>query len=104
MIRSSKYLSKRNRWRLSARISVSRGFRMERSWQSVAISGRKGKIRFPAQPNYIRRSRSAFSELRYAITAVHLTLRAKVPGIDQAGFAKMAGDAKAGCPVSKLLN
>ena len=39
----------------------------------------------------------------YAITAVHLTLRAKVPGIDQAGFAKLAGDAKAGCPVSKLL-
>ena len=39
----------------------------------------------------------------YAITAVHLTLRAKVPGIDQAGFEKLAGDAKAGCPVSKLL-
>jgi lipoyl-dependent peroxiredoxin len=39
----------------------------------------------------------------YAITAVHLTLRGKVPGIDQAGFAKLAGDAKAGCPVSKLL-
>jgi lipoyl-dependent peroxiredoxin len=39
----------------------------------------------------------------YAITAVHLTLRAKVPGIDQAGFEKLATDAKAGCPVSKLL-
>ena len=39
----------------------------------------------------------------YAITAVHLTLRAKVPGIDQAGFEKLAVDAKAGCPVSKLL-
>jgi osmotically inducible protein OsmC len=39
----------------------------------------------------------------YAITAVHLTLRAKIPGIDQAGFEKLAAEAKAGCPVSKLL-
>ena len=39
----------------------------------------------------------------WAITAVHLTLRAKVPGADQATFEKLAGQAKAGCPVSKLL-
>jgi lipoyl-dependent peroxiredoxin len=40
----------------------------------------------------------------YAITAVHLTLNAKIPGADQATFEKFAGMAKAGCPVSKLLN
>src|SRR5579872_7211847 len=39
----------------------------------------------------------------YAITAVHLTLKAKIPGADQATFEKRAGQAKAGCPVSKLL-
>ncbi|UDL94338.1 OsmC family protein [Lichenihabitans sp. PAMC28606] len=39
----------------------------------------------------------------YAITAVHLTLTAKIPGIDQAQFEELAGQAKAGCPVSKLL-
>jgi osmotically inducible protein OsmC len=39
----------------------------------------------------------------YAITAVHLTLKAKVPGADQATFEKLAGMAKTGCPVSKLL-
>ncbi|MGL4552698.1 MAG: OsmC family protein [Gemmataceae bacterium] len=39
----------------------------------------------------------------YAITAVHLTLRAKVPGADAATFAELAGKAKAGCPVSKLF-
>jgi osmotically inducible protein OsmC len=39
----------------------------------------------------------------YAITAVHLALRAKVPGADQETFTKLAGMAKAGCPVSKLL-
>ncbi len=39
----------------------------------------------------------------YAITAVHLTLVAKIPGTDQAAFEKLAATAKAGCPVSKLL-
>jgi osmotically inducible protein OsmC len=39
----------------------------------------------------------------FAITKVHLTLRAKVPGCDDAKFQELAGKAKAGCPVSKLL-
>jgi lipoyl-dependent peroxiredoxin len=39
----------------------------------------------------------------FAITAVHLTLRAKVPGATQATFQELAGKAKIGCPVSKLL-
>lgn len=39
----------------------------------------------------------------FSITAVHLTLRANVPGADAATFADLAGKAKAGCPVSKLL-
>ena len=40
----------------------------------------------------------------YAITSVHLTLKARIPGADQAKFEELAGKAKAGCPVSKLLN
>eukprot|EP01037_Dinobryon_pediforme_P002017 gene2017-2055_t len=40
----------------------------------------------------------------FAITAVHLTLRAKIPGTDEATFTELANKAKAGCPVSKLLN
>jgi hypothetical protein len=39
----------------------------------------------------------------FAITAVHLTLKAKIPGADQAKFEELTGKAKAGCPVSKLL-
>jgi osmotically inducible protein OsmC len=39
----------------------------------------------------------------FAITAVHLTLRAKIPGADNAKFQECAAKAKAGCPVSKLL-
>lgn len=37
------------------------------------------------------------------ITTSHLTLKAKIPGIDQATFDKLTKDAKEGCPVSKLL-
>lgn len=39
----------------------------------------------------------------FAISKVHLTLRAKIPGADQAAFEKAANSAKAGCPVSKLF-
>lgn len=40
----------------------------------------------------------------FAITASHLTVSAKIPGADQAKFDEIANQAKAGCPVSKLLN
>jgi lipoyl-dependent peroxiredoxin len=39
----------------------------------------------------------------FAITEVHLALKARIPGADQATFEKLAAKAKAGCPVSKLL-
>ena len=39
----------------------------------------------------------------FAITAVHLTLKAKIPGATQATFEELANKAKAGCPVSKLF-
>ncbi|TDC46082.1 OsmC family peroxiredoxin [Actinomadura sp. KC345] len=37
------------------------------------------------------------------ITAIHLTVRASVPGLSPADFEKAAQDAKTGCPVSKAL-
>jgi len=40
----------------------------------------------------------------FAITAVHLTLKAKIPGVDDKTFQELAAKAKAGCPVSKVLN
>ncbi|MER2509080.1 OsmC family protein [Amaricoccus sp.] len=40
----------------------------------------------------------------FSITAVHLTVRAKIPGADAEAFRKAAEGAKAGCPVSKVLN
>jgi osmotically inducible protein OsmC len=39
----------------------------------------------------------------FEITAVHLTVAAHVPGATPAQFEQLAGKAKAGCPVSKVL-
>lgn len=39
----------------------------------------------------------------FTITAVELTLKAKIPGADRATFEKLAATAKANCPVSKLF-
>lgn len=39
----------------------------------------------------------------WTITAVQLDVKAKVPGADAAAFQKAADNAKAGCPVSKVL-
>ena len=40
----------------------------------------------------------------FSITSIVLTLTAKVPGIGEEQFMKLAEGAKAGCPVSKVLN
>ena len=39
----------------------------------------------------------------FAITAVHLVLKAKVPGATQQQFDELTTKAKEGCPVSKVL-
>jgi len=40
----------------------------------------------------------------FGVTAVHLDVVAKIPGANRAAFEKAANEAKAGCPISKLLN
>jgi osmotically inducible protein OsmC len=40
----------------------------------------------------------------FAITAVHLSLHAKIPGAQRTAFEKAVEAAKTGCPVSKVLN
>jgi osmotically inducible protein OsmC len=39
----------------------------------------------------------------FAITKIHLTLKAQIPGIDKAKFDQVAEATKTGCPVSKVL-
>jgi lipoyl-dependent peroxiredoxin len=40
----------------------------------------------------------------FAVTSSHLDVVAKIPGADSAKFQQAAENAKAGCPISKLLN
>jgi osmotically inducible protein OsmC len=40
----------------------------------------------------------------FAVTKSALSTKAKVPGLDKAKFEELAADAKANCPISKLLN
>lgn len=40
----------------------------------------------------------------FAVTAVHLEMQARIPGIKQSQFEEIANQAKLGCPISKLLN
>lgn len=39
----------------------------------------------------------------FAVTSIHLSLKGTVPGATQAVFEELAGKAKLGCPISKLL-
>jgi len=72
---------------------------------SMALSGQLGEKGMTAE----RISTTAAVTLEkvgdgFSITAVHLDLVAKIPGADKAAFETAANNAKAGCPVSKLLN
>lgn len=40
----------------------------------------------------------------WTITTIHLEMRAKIPNIKPDKFSEIAADAKANCPVSRLLN
>ncbi|HEX6624230.1 MAG TPA: OsmC family protein [Pyrinomonadaceae bacterium] len=40
----------------------------------------------------------------FTVTSVHLDVTVKAPGLDESGFENAANNAKAGCPISRLLN
>jgi osmotically inducible protein OsmC len=42
-------------------------------------------------------------EAGFTITKIHLDVAARIPGSDKAAFEKAAAEAKAGCPISRLL-
>jgi len=72
---------------------------------SMALSGQLPRAGFT--PESLATSAAVTLEQKdggFAITKVHLTLEAKVPGITESQFQELAGAAKAGCPVSKVLN
>ena len=72
---------------------------------SMALSGQLGEVGMTAE--HISTTAAVNLEKTeggFAITAVHLNVTAKIPGADRAKFETAANNAKAGCPVSKLLN
>ena len=40
----------------------------------------------------------------WTVTGIHLMTRARVPKVDAAKFSELASNAKANCPISRLLN
>ena len=44
------------------------------------------------------------TEPGFTVTSIHLDVAGKVPGTTQQAFEKAAENAKAGCPISRLLN
>jgi lipoyl-dependent peroxiredoxin len=71
---------------------------------SMALSGQLGQAGLTAES--IRTTASVNLEKTdagFTITSVHLDVRARVPGADGPAFEKAANNAKAGCPVSRLL-
>ena len=72
---------------------------------SMALSGQLGAAGMTAESiNTTAAVRLEKLDSGFAITSVHLDVTACVPGADEAAFATAAANAKAGCPVSKLLN
>ncbi|MGH8580495.1 MAG: OsmC family protein [Gammaproteobacteria bacterium] len=72
---------------------------------SMALSNELGNAGMTAES--IRTTASVTldkMEAGFTITAIHLDVRARIPGADQRAFETAANDAKAGCPVSKALN
>ena len=71
---------------------------------SMALSGQLGNAGLTAE----RISTSAAVTLEktdagFTITTVHLEVTAKIPGATDEAFQTAAGNAKAGCPISRLL-
>ncbi|MEN8172192.1 MAG: OsmC family protein [Chloroflexota bacterium] len=44
------------------------------------------------------------TEAGFTITNIHLEVSADIPGAEQANFLEIAGRAKIGCPISRVLN
>lgn len=72
---------------------------------SMALSGQLAQAGLTAQSiNTTASVQLEKTDAGFAITSVHLDVTAKVPGADQQAFETAANNAKAGCPVSKVLN
>ncbi|OFV81508.1 MAG: OsmC family peroxiredoxin [Acidobacteria bacterium RBG_13_68_16] len=71
---------------------------------SMALSGQLGEAKLtPTRINTTATVTLEKTDAGFTVTRVHLDVVAKVPGASQAAFDKATADAKAGCPISRLL-
>lgn len=71
---------------------------------SMALSGQLGNAGITADSIQTTAAvRLEKSDSGFAITSVHLDVTVKAPGADKQAFETAANNAKAGCPVSKVL-
>ena len=72
---------------------------------SMALSGQLGNAGMTAESIATTATVNLEkTDAGFTITAVHLDVKAKIPGADKAAFDTAANNAKAGCPVSRVLN
>jgi peroxiredoxin, OsmC subfamily len=71
---------------------------------SMALSGQLGNAGLTAESiNTTASVTLEKTDAGFTITAVHLDVTAKIPGAEQQAFDTAANNAKAGCPISRLL-
>jgi osmotically inducible protein OsmC len=72
---------------------------------SMALSGQLGNAGITAESIQTTAAvQLEKTEGGFSITSVHLDVAVKAPGADRQAFDTAANNAKAGCPVSKVLN
>jgi osmotically inducible protein OsmC len=72
---------------------------------SMALSGKLGASGMTAESIDTKASLTMEKlDAGWTVTSIHLDVSAKIPGADRAKFESAAADAKATCPISRLLN
>jgi osmotically inducible protein OsmC len=71
---------------------------------AMALSGQLGNVGMTAESLEVTASVTLEkTDAGFTVTKSHLNLTARIPGADQAAFDQAAENAKAGCPISRLL-
>jgi len=72
---------------------------------SMALSGQLGNAGMTAERIQTNATVTLEkTDAGFTVTSVHLDVNVKIPGADKQAFETAANNAKAGCPISRLLN
>ncbi|MGB8509810.1 MAG: OsmC family protein [Pyrinomonadaceae bacterium] len=72
---------------------------------SMALSGQLGNAGMTAESiNTTATVTLEKTDAGFTVTESHLDVTVKIPGAEQSAFETAAGNAKTGCPISRLLN